>query len=223
MTFFNRLFGKPAAIPVAPTQARDAMRFPLPLGLRIGARITFDRTMYQVAPAAMLGELPGGFQGIPCIGQIDLGDGTVQHRCYVDDDAYLMVQTIGGDVDGLMGFSFAETVNPPDKHAFQDFIMTHAHLGAPEIDYGGKRWQRQINTTASGRIPAMVFDETLYRYDPARKDGELTHYAMMYQRDVPELDRSEFLLVTAEDSGPTEFCITYAVGVDLGVEDFQIT
>jgi hypothetical protein len=221
MSFFNKLFGKAPVLPAMP--ARGAMRFALPLGLRIGARITFDRTMYQVAPAAMLGELPDGYQGIPCIGQIDLGDGTVQHRCYVDDDAYLMVQTVGGDVDGLMGFSFAETVNPPDKHAFQAFITSHAHLGAPEIDYAGKRWQRQINSTASGRIPAMVFDETLYRYDPARKDGDLTHYAMMYQRHVPELDRDEFLLVTAEDSGPTEFCITYAVGVDLTVEDFQIT
>lgn len=221
MSFFDKLFGKSPAPPAMPV--RDAMTFPLPLGLRIGARITFDRTMYQVAPEAMLGELPEGYQGIPCIGQIDLGDGTVQHRCYVDDDAYLMVQTVGGDVDGLMGFSFAETVNPPNKQAFQDFILGHDHLGAAEIEYAGKRWQRQINTTASGRIPPMVFDETLYRYAPARKDGDLTHYAMMYQRHVAELHREEFLLVTAEDSGPTEFCITYAVGVDLTVEDFQIT
>lgn len=219
MSLFNKLFGSRPTPPPAP----GAIRFPLPLGLRIGARITFDRTMYQVAPEAMLAELPDGFQGIPCIGQIDLGDGTVQHRCYVDDDAYLMVQTVGGEVDGLMGFVFAETVNPPNKHAFQDFIQHHAHLGAPGIDYAGKRWQRQINTTAEGRIPAMVFDEVLYRYEPARRDGDLTHYAMMYQRHVPELDRDEFLLVTAEDSGPQEFCITYAVGLDLGTEDFQIT
>ncbi|WP_314403990.1 DUF2491 family protein [Stenotrophomonas rhizophila] len=219
MSLFNKLFGSPAS----PPSPASAFRFPLPLGVRIGAHITFDRTMYQVAPGAMLGELPEGYQGIPCIGQIDLGDGTVQHRCYVDDDAYLMVQTVGGDVDGLMGFCFAETVNPPNKHAFQAFILEHAHLGAAEIDYAGKRWQRQINTTAAGRIPPMVFDETLYRYTPARQDGDLTHYAMMYQRHVPELGRDEFLLVTAEDSGPTEFCITYAVGVDLGTEDFQIT
>jgi hypothetical protein len=218
MSFFDTLFGNRRPQPVS-----SALRFALPLGLRIGARITFDRTMYQVAPGAMLAELPDGFQGIPCIGQIDLGDGTVQHRCYVDDDAYLMVQTVGGDVDGLMAFCFAETVNPPHKQAFQDFILKHPHLGAAEIEYAGKRWQRQINSTVDGRIPPMVFDETLYRYEPARKDGDLTHYAMMYQRHVAELGREEFLLITAEDSGPTEFCITYAVGVDLGTEDFQIT
>ncbi len=219
MSLFNKLFGSPAS----PPSPASAFRFPLPLGVRIGAHITFDRTMYQVAPGAMLGELPDGFQGIPCIGQIDLGDGAVQHRCYTDDDAYLMVQTVGGEVDGLMGFVFVETVNPPNKPAFQDFVLNHPHLGQARIDYAGKRWQRQINTPEAGRIPPMAFDETLYRFEPPRRDGDLTHYAMMYTRQVPELSRDEFLLVTAEDSGPTEFCVTYAVGVDLTPEDFQIT
>lgn len=220
MRFLDKLFGnKPSTPPPPPS----AIQHPVPLGLRIGARITFDRTLYQVAPGVMLGELPDGFQGVPCIGQIDLGDGTIQHRCYVDDDAYLMIQTVGGDVDGLMGFAYVETVNPPTKQAFQEFILTHDHLGAPEIQYAGKRWQRQINSTEAGRIPPMAFDEILYRFEPARRDGDLTHYAMMYARQVPELARDEFLLVTAEDSGPAEFCITYACGLDLTEADFQVT
>lgn len=46
---------------------------------------------------------------------------------------------------------------------------------------------------------------------------------MLYSRDVPELQREEFLLVTGEDSGPNEFCVTYAVGIDVTVADLDIT
>lgn len=63
----------------------------------------------------------------------------------------------------------------------------------------------------------------LYRYQPPRRDGDLTHYAMLYSRPVPELQREEFLLVTGEDSGPNEFCVTYAVGIDVTVADLDIT
>ena len=46
---------------------------------------------------------------------------------------------------------------------------------------------------------------------------------MLYRREVPELDREEFLLVTAEDYGPSEFVITYAIGIDLTTADLDIT
>jgi hypothetical protein len=74
----------------------------------------------------------------------------------------------------------------------------------------------------------MVYDEVLYRHgqhqhEPARRDDDLTHYAMLYSRDVPELSREEFLLVSAEDSGPNEFSVTYSVGMDLTTADIDIT
>ena len=98
------------------------------------------------------------------------------------------------------------------------------HLGAAAIDYAGHHWLRVTNSTAgAARIPAMAYDEVLYRHQPARRDDDLTHYAMLYSRDVPELAREEFLLVSAEDSGPHEFSITYSVGVDLTTADIDIT
>jgi hypothetical protein len=102
--------------------------------------------------------------------------------------------------------------------------MGHAHLGAPTIDYGGHQWTRATQTTeADRRIPAMVYDEVLYRNQPPRRDDDLTHYAMLYSREVPELSRQELLLVSAEDSGPADFSITYSVGVDLTTADLDIT
>jgi hypothetical protein len=225
MTLLGKLFGSRKSDPALPAAlSRGAIPHELPLGLRIGSRITFDRTMYQVAPGAMTGELPDGFQGVPCYGFINLDDGYAQHRFYTDDDAYLLVSTCAGDVEAMKAFVFVDTVNPSTKAEFQSFVMGHDHMGSPEIDYAGKRWFRATNSVdETRRIPPMAFDETLYRHSPPRKDGDLTHYAMLYSREVPELGRDEFLLVTGEDSGPNEFCITYAVGVELTIADIDIT
>ena len=225
MSLFDRLLGRKPAAPAMPASfERGAIGHELPLGLRIGGRVSFDRTMYRVAPDAMTAELPDGFQGIPCYGYINLGDGYALHRFYLDDDAFLQVSTCAGDVEAVKAFVFHETVNPPSKQAFQQFVLEHAHLGAPQIQYAGRQWFRSTQSTdEAGRIPAICYDEVLYRHTPPRRDDDLTHYAMLYRRDVPELEREEFLLVTAEDSGPNEFCITYAVGVDLGQADFDVT
>ncbi|MFC6839388.1 YjfK family protein [Xanthomonas theicola] len=222
MSLLGKLFGTKPAAP-APANGEIAHALP-PLGLRIGGQVQFDTTMFRAAPGAMTAELPGGYQGIPCYGHIDLGDGYALHRFYVDDDAYIQVSTCAGDIEAMKGFVFVETLNPPTKDAFQQFVLYNAHLGAPSIEYAGRRWSRSTQSTEQGgRIPAIAYDETLYRHTPPRRDGDLTHYAMLYSRPVPELDRDEFLLVTGEDSGPNAFCITYAIGVDLSIADLDIT
>lgn len=220
MSLFGKLFGaKPPPAPVA-----GALTHALPLGLRVGGQLQFDLTLYRVAPGAMSAELPGGYQGIPCYGHIDLGDGYALHRFYLDDDAYLQVSTCGEAIEAIKAFVFHETVNPPTKEKFQQFVMQHPHLGAAEIDYAGQRWTRSTQSTeATARIPAIAYDEVLYRHSPPRKDDDLTHYAMLYRRYVAALDRDEFLLVTGEDSGPNEFCVTYAIGLDLTEADLDIT
>ena len=224
MGFLDRVLGRTPSDAAHALPPPGALVHALPLGLRIGGRIQFDRTMYSVAPGAMTEELPAGYQGVPCYGHVDLGDGYALHRFYLDDDAFLQVSTVGDDVEAIKGFVFHETVNPPTKEAFRAFVMEGDHLGAAAIDYAGHRWLRVTNSTAgNARIPAMAYDEVLYRHQPARRDDDLTHYAMLYSRDVPELAREEFLLVSAEDSGPHEFSITYSVGVDLTTADIDIT
>ena len=220
MSLLSKLFGGKQA----PADQAGDIRHPLPLGLRIGACIAFDRTMYRFAPGAMTEELPDGHQRVACYGHIDLGDGYAMHRFYVEDDAYLQIMTCGEAIESIKAFVFHATVNPPTKQAFQDFVASHPHLGAFEIDYAGQRWTRVTSAEAGAqRIPPMAFDEVLYRNTPPRRDDDLTHYAVVYRRDVPTLEREEFLLVTGEDSGPNEFCVTYAVGLDLTEADLDIT
>jgi len=54
-------------------------------------------------------------------------------------------------------------------------------------------------------------------------DYDLTLYSMLYEREVPGVERNELLLVAAEDSGPDTFCISFALGVPLTSADFEIT
>ncbi|MGY0557616.1 MULTISPECIES: YjfK family protein [unclassified Lysobacter] len=208
-----------------PTDGNGDISHALPLGLRVGAQVSIDTTLYRVAPGAMTAELPGGHQGVPCYGHIDLGDGYALHRFYLDDDAYLQVSTVGGDVEAIKAFVFHDTVHPPDKAAFQRFVAADAQLGDPQVEYAGHRWDRVTASTAGdeARIPPIAYDEVLYRGRPPRRDDDLTHYAMLYHRPVPELGRDEYLLVTAEDSGPNDFCVTYAVGIELTIADLDIT
>jgi hypothetical protein len=69
----------------------------------------------------------------------------------------------------------------------------------------------------------VVFDERVFRGRPATFAYALTHYSMLYQREVPAGARIESLLVSAEDYGPDEFCVTYSVGVDVTTADLEIT
>jgi hypothetical protein len=69
----------------------------------------------------------------------------------------------------------------------------------------------------------MAFDEVLFRGTPPRRSDDLTNYTVVYGRPVPELDRDELLVVTAEDSGPNQFLVSYAVGLDLTEADLDIT
>ncbi|MFC0676347.1 DUF2491 family protein [Lysobacter korlensis] len=196
----------------------------LPLGFRINGRVALDTLVYRAHPEALSAKLPEGHQGIPCYGHIDLGGGHALHRFYLDDDAYVQVSTANGAIEGIKAFVFVDTVNPQSQREFQAFVTGHPHLGAPEIEFAGRRWHRDFSADSGGaRIPAVVYDEVLFRHDPPRRDDDLTHYAMLYRRPVPELDRDEFLLVTAEDYGPNEFVITYAIGLDLNTADLDIT
>lgn len=223
MSLIDKLFGRKSPPPVPALSPQGDLRHALPLGLRVHGRVRFDRTLYRVAPGAMTAELPEGDQDIAAYGHINLGDGYAMHRFYLEDDAFLQVLTCGEHVESVTAFVYHDTVNPPTKAAFQQFVTSNPHLGADEIDYAGRRWQRVTSPEAGSKIPPMAFDEILYRGNPPRRNDDLTNYTVVYGRAVPELDRQELLVVNGEDSGPNEFLVSYAVGIELTEADLDIT
>lgn len=222
MSWLRGLFGKPPAPDTGPV--REIAGVELPLGLRLGGAIALDTTAFAFARDAFLFAPPQGHFIVEAYGAVDLGAGAMLHRFYLTEDSFLQVNTTAGAVDEMKYFVFHETKNPATIAAFRAWVAPGAMLGGPSMEVGGRRYRRVWGESADTRwVPPVVLDEKVYRGRPATLDYDLTHYCMLYQRDVDGSGRTESLLVSAEDYGPDEFCITYSIGVDVTTADLDIT
>ncbi|WP_313917819.1 DUF2491 family protein [Tahibacter sp.] len=216
MSWLGKMFGsKPEEPAIAPVG---------PLGLRLKGAVAVDSLPFRVAGDRLLFEAPEGNQLIEAWGEVELGGGSRLHRYYLTDDAFVQVSTTAGQMDDVKLFVFHETVNPPNQTAFNDWVKRGSQIGAAQLDVNGQRYDRVWGEGVTGDwAPPVVFDEKVYNKDFREPDYELTHYAMLYQRLVPGLDRYEYVLVSAEDYGPNEYCITFSVGVDVSQADLTVT
>jgi len=224
VSFFGKLFGKKEA-PALAGPVREIAGIELPLGLRPGGAIALDTTMFDAAGDAFGFAPPRGHNVIEAYGQLDLGAGAVLHRFYLTEDAFLQVNTTAGAIDEMKYFVFHETKQPANQAAFKRWVESGSQIGAPRVDLEGRAYVRVWGDEgdASAWIPPVTFDEKVYRGRPPVLDYDLTHYAMLYQREIASLARTESLLISAEDYGPSEFCVTYALGIDVTTADLDIT
>jgi hypothetical protein len=222
MSFLRGLFGKKPEGEPAPVRAIAGVD--LPLGLRPGGALALDTTVFDAAGEAFGFAPPRGHNLIEAYGQIDLGAGAILHRFYLTDDAFLQVNTTAGAIDEMKYFVFHETKQPANQAAFKRWVESGSAIGGTDIDVEGRRYTRVWGDEGdTGWIPPVTFDEKVYRGRPPVLDYDLTHYCMLYQRDIAALGRTESLLVSAEDYGPSEFCVTYALGIDVTTADLDIT
>lgn len=210
------LFRRPAA-PVATTVA-------LPLGLRPKAGVEIDRLPFRLAADRLLFQPPEGAQFVERIGRIRLGEGATEiHRFYLTDDAFLQVITSAGVVEAIGYFVFLETITPDNTASFRAWTQPGSRIGAPEFEQEGHRYARQWGEDPARWAPPVAMDETVFGSDLSKPEFDLTHYAMLYARDVDTPAGREHLLISAEDYGPDEFCVVVSVGVPLTVADLRIT
>ncbi|UXI67330.1 YjfK family protein [Tahibacter amnicola] len=216
MSWFGKMFGskndEPAPAPSGP------------LGLRLRGAVAVDSLPFRMAGDRLVFAAPEGHQAIEAWGEVTLGGNSRLHRYYLTDDAFVQVSTTAGQIDDVKLFVFHETRNPPNQHAFNEWVRRGSLIGAQHIDVAGQRYYRVWgDTPESAWAPPVVFDEKVYGKSTTTPDYDLTHYAMLYQREVPGLERYEYLLVSAEDYGPDEYCVTFSVGVDVTQADLTIT
>ncbi|MFC5741789.1 DUF2491 family protein [Dyella tabacisoli] len=217
MSLFGKLFGGDDA---APAPVND-----LPLKLRLGGAVAYDDTMFK-ANAGVLGfDAPQGNQMIEALGKVDLGAGSHLYRFYLTDDAWLQVNTTGASIDDIKLFVYAETKNPPTKAEFVRWTEPGSQIGSAQVIFEGKSYARVWgDSPAASWTPPVAYDESVEHPVGGEANFDLTHYSMLYQREVPELPgRFEYLFVTAEDYGPEEFCVVYSLGVDVTSADLTIT
>jgi hypothetical protein len=217
MSFLGKLFGEKE---VASAPADD-----LPLHLRLGGAVAYDDTMFKVNAGVLSFDAPQGNQIIEALGKVDLGAGSHLHRFYLTDDAWLQVNTTGQSIDDVKLFVYAETKNPPSKAEFVRWTEQGSEIGSASIRFAGRTFARVWgDSPVASWSPPIVYDESVVHPSGGEADFDLTHYSMLYQREVPELPgRFEYLFVTAEDYGPEEFCVVYSLGVDVTTADLTIT
>ncbi|HEY0179785.1 MAG TPA: DUF2491 family protein [Dokdonella sp.] len=204
----------------------DAATFPL--GARLGGAVVLDATPFKLAGDAFAFACPEGAQIIEAIGAIDLGAGARLHRLYLSDDAFVQIATTGaatGDlgVGEIALFVYADAIAPADQAAFRRWVEPGSPLGAATYAFAGHEYRRVWGDDPElGWAPPVALDEDVYKISPDAKDYDLTLYSMLYARDV-DGGRGELLLVSAEDAGPNDYCISLALGVALTRADFEIT
>jgi len=222
MNWLKRTFGAKPAVDDGPVSRIDGVD--LPLGLRLGGAVALDSLLFSASGGQFGFVAPAGHQLIEAYGRIDLGGGALLHRFYLAEDAFLQVNTTSGVVDELKYFVFADTRQPANHAAFEAWVKPGSALGNGSVEQQGRHYQRVWgDAPLSQWVPPVSFEERVYRGRPPKQDDDLTHYAMLYQRKIPALERMESLLISAEDYGPDEFCVVYSLGIDVSSADLDIT
>ena len=196
----------------------------LPLGLRVGGSVSIDALPLRMLNGASLLELPEAQQLIEARGWIDLGQSAFLHRFYLSDELFLQVNVTetggsGVSIEGIKLFQFFETKTPSNRSALEAWLKTPSELGQAQVTFSGKTFRR-VWGDGETWAPPVVFDEVVYK-NLAQPDYDLTHYAMLFERELPN-DRMEYLLISVEDSGPEDYCVVYSIGLDLSVADLEI-
>ena len=217
MGLFSKIFSKEDPTPAKPVVhgINDRAFY----GLELGGRVTVDALPFRLLEDKTLIPPPIANQAIPAVGVIDLGDDMKLYRYYIDEDAFIQVLSSNGVADELRFFAYVGTINPDNANAFRAFVSQGSRLGAPTFDFEGKTFARVWGEDPSRWAPPVVLDEKVTK---ATSSHDLTLYTMLYEREIPGEDRKEFLLVTAEDSGPDEFVVSIAAGVEITSADLDV-
>lgn len=192
----------------------------LPLGCRLGGAVTIDDLPLRMLGEATLLSLPSNRQLIEARGEIDLGQGSTMHRMYLSDDLFLQINTEGSQVVDTKLFQFHDTQTPANRAALNAWLQPGSAFGRSSFSFGGHEYLRCWGGDSDEYAPPVSFEEQVYKQNVA-ENYSLTHYAMLYQRELPH-DRFESLLISVEDAGPNDFAIVYSIGLDLSPADLEI-
>jgi Protein of unknown function (DUF2491). len=216
---FENLFGKKSEVESASATPRGIG------GFRLGGAVVVDALLFKANAGAFGFEPPAGDQPIEALGTVDLGGGTMLYRWYVEDDAWYQVKATAGQVDEIKLFVFADTINPPSADAFRQWVEPTSDLGKPQLTFNGKTYQRVWGDgPADAWAPPVAYDERVTHPPGDTADFTMTHYSMLYQREIEGLPgRFEYLFVSAEDYGPNSFDVVFSLGTDVTDADLSIT
>lgn len=197
---------------------------PSPLGLGLGLAVDVDPLPFDMLEDQLMFELPAQIQVIEAQGEIDLGAGASLHRYYTADDAFLQVNTTGGThdqhVDDVKLFIFYKTLHPSSQDDW-DRWTDGSRIGAPDYTLDDTLFQRVWGGESKKNTAPVELKEYVYPKEKDQSQYSVTHLAMLYERQLPDHDRFEYLLISAERTGD-DISVVMSVGVDLDPVSFSV-
>lgn len=207
-----------------PSKQKSAL--PTPLNLRLKAAVDIDPIPFQFLRESLQFEFPGQTQIIEAQGKVNLGAGAYLHRYYTSDDAFLQVSTTGGfddeHVDEVKFFVFHDTLHPATQAEWEQWTGINSRIGDQEYTLNSDTvYHRAWSAESEGSIVAVKFEETVTNNIETESSYTVIHLAMLYERQLPGLDKYEYLLISAEHTDD-DACIVLSVGVDLDPVSFTV-
>ena len=197
---------------------------PAPLNLRLGSAVELDLLPFQMLSNQLEFELPDGVQTIEAAGFIDLGAGAALSRFYTADDGFIQVSTTGGyetaNINDIKLFVFEQTENIASQRGVDLWVSDSGKIGRPEFVLENRVYQRVWDAEVPGKIEPVKLTEEVH----TKTEGtyEVDHLAMLYQRQVPESKRYEYVLASLEFTSEDEATSVVSLGVDLDLTSISV-
>lgn len=201
----------------------------LPLGVAIDRLVDID----GVALSTFIGLVHFNFPSFPlaieAIGKVDLGEGAMAYRCYLQGtSAFIQVVADGGEPVECRLYVLDRDLYPHSEEVWELWLNNEdGIIGSPEVLHGDEEeraYQREWMDGDGQALPVQV-SERIIRDSFGEQVFEETQQAMSYFRvasgdpynpeDPERVD--EFLLINASDG-----VIELYLGVDLMLEEVKV-
>jgi len=192
-------------------EVAEKPELPSPYNLRLKAAVDIDPIPFSMISDKIHFVLPAERQIVEAQGRVDLGGGAYLSRYYTSDDAFIQVSTTAGfeeqHVDDIKLFVFEDTVTPANQAEWEEWTGKDSKIGDATYTFNGVEFEfeEEVTNLIEGKSPYTVI-----------------HLAMLYERLIPQIERYEYLLISAEHTHD-DANIVFSLGVDLDPQAFIVT
>ena len=199
---------------------------PSPYNLRLKAAVDIDPIPFAMISNKLHFALPAKTQIIEAQGKVNLGAGSYLNRYYTSDDAFIQVNTTGGfdeqHVDDIKLFVFEKTLTPANQAEWESWTGQNSKIGDPVFQFHDTEYTRVWMAQSEGSVLPLEFEEEVTNQIEDEPPYTVVHLAMLYERAIPEIERYEYLLISAEHTHDDAH-IVFSLGVDLDPQAFVVT
>lgn len=187
-----------------------------PFGLGLGRAVSFDVTFLKLAGPSLAMGLPPASMVITGHGFVDLGQGSLLHRFYDDEDRMLQVVCNGSvdEVQEVMWLRPWDNVVPATLGEWQAWAGEGGKIGRQTYDADGAVFERVWGDPRTPWIPAVEFvEDVTVDEGPARS---IHQKSMAYRRTLPSGIVENLIIIVerdlaSRDPGDISFMLGYGL------------